>query len=290
MTFQIDSQNIYCFATGKPFARIDDLDYAFSIDSIGSDLETALDELSTRALITMRPSPFWSSISPSAIEFARQNRPRELLSYLMNRMYAPIEHNPHKPMSFESNINARLFRCTLWSIIDSTDFAADQLEQLLFVLLELDTRFNLAKLSKPASVGQAWSESNIAKLLETLASWRDQLVEKSEKDTREAARSAEFWSGSKLTGRAFSKSFMETKPLTRPISKKAAAKKAEEDLFSSILKEMFPGETAIGLQPSVPSIDPKLKAAAMSAAVTSDYKPRNIIQLGKGPIKFGVAK
>ena len=142
----IDFLSIYCLATGKPIAQINDDEAGMILEACGSDIESL-------CLSSMRPSLPWMRVTPDSLNRMRDIAPRELLAYLMNRMYAPIE-NPiaGKPFNVESWQAARRMRIAIWKTIESADFGEDNLDRLLLILLELDSRFNLAKMQKPQDI------------------------------------------------------------------------------------------------------------------------------------------
>jgi hypothetical protein len=274
----INPQFIYCYATGKPIAKIDDDSWLLILGSlIHLDPEEQADELEVRALTSMRPSVLWNSITRESIEYVRTAAPRELLAWLMNRMYAPIEHSKAKPLTFESRLAALRFRTELWQIIESAPFAPDQLEQLVMILLELDTAFNLTRLVKPNNVQSAWS-TNINELIQTLATWRDKLTAEQIKLAREARISDQWWrAGNQHTSKAFVAATLNTKPVTRAAVKKAEKVK-EKSLFDSIAAAIL-GEG--GVEPIADQIAKPVAWAPVKrdseAAAIAAIRPRNVI-------------
>lgn len=275
----INPQFIYCHATGKPIAKIDDESWlTITMSLISLDPEEAADELETRALTSMRPSVLWQSITKDSLEYVRVAAPKELLAYLMNRMYAPIEHSKAKPITFESRLSALRFRTELWQIIDSTEFGPDQLEQLLMILLALDTAFNLSRMAKPTSVAQAWSQ-DITTLISVLGAWHDRLTAEQVKLAHEARISDQWWrAGNQHTSKAFVAAAITTKPLSKTAEKKIA-KKAEQSIFDQIASAIFAGAgiEPVGQQPRVEGVKQSFKVGSEAAADRVISAPKNRI-------------
>ena len=210
----IDFLTIHCLATGKPIAQINDDESGFILETVSeSDLERF-------CLMSMRPSLPWLSVTPESLDRMRQSAPKQLLAYLMNRLYAHVTLDKFgKPLNHESFLEARRFRIRNWSIIESADFGSENLDTMLFILLDLDLRFNLTKLCKPQSITTLWESwhSAFAKdFLFNLTQWRTTLVEAQIKRDKQAAYAAEFWSeGNRLTRLARHNQFNSVAPAKR---------------------------------------------------------------------------
>lgn len=292
MTFSVDSQTIYCLATGKPIAFLTQSDFSMILDSLVMlDHDELEDELEIRTLVSMRPSTLWQSITPDSIEVMRTQFPKELLAYLLNRLYAPIKH----PMTYESRIEALRYRTNLWDTLASFDFDSEQLQQLLLILLELDARFGLDNIPSARTKIQIWRSyhrENAVELLSHLAIWRDELVAKQVKETKRYHDSIEFWStGNRQMRKAFLQSFIATKPPTRAEAKRQE-KKAEVNLFDSILASIWKEEKepTLAEQLRAESIRPANKLVAMSAAQRAApiINKTAVIRGSATPLRFGV--
>ena len=288
MTY-IDSLKIYCSATGKPIADIADDEAGAIIESLPSD------KLETLALLSMRPSILWMSVTGDSLERIRLAAPKQLLAYLMNRMYAPIEHSHQRPMRLEDRLAALRFRVNMWETIDAADFDSEKLNQLLMVLLEIDSRVNLSRTVKPAYIASVLQGFDLDSLLQSLVSWRDSLAEAELKAIKQARASTEFWSnGNRLTRKPFLNALVDTKPITKAAEKRQA-KRADENLFDSILDGiMSPADISSIHVPTAPPIVSTFagKVKASRAAKPSSRTPGvgTTIQSSTGgfAFKFGV--
>jgi hypothetical protein len=225
----IDSFTIYCLATGKPIADYNDDERGVVIDAIQHlPLADQADHLERLALSSMRPSLVWMSVTPALVEHMRQVNPTQLMAYLMNRLYASVDTDKRtgKPLSHEDSINARRLRIAMWESIESANLAPDQLDAILFVLLDLDSRFNLAKITKPANIANAWeswSEDSASQFIHDLWTWHHKLVVIQNEAERRAKYQAEFWSeGNRMTRTATLEQFKKVVPPHMPKKQQVA--------------------------------------------------------------------
>lgn len=222
--------NIHCLATGKIIAEVSDDEFGVILAATAhipaAQKQAHMDRLT---LLSMRPSLAWMSVTPESLNAMREAAPRELLAYLLNRLYAHVETDKKtgKPLNSESMLAARRMRIQLWETIEATHFDSEELDQLLLVLLELDSRFGLAKLVKPTTVTSMWSADNFVNLkalIGQLILWKDTLVVAQVRADKQAAYAREFWSeGNRLTRSAFAQQFVKVKPHTPLVSKSANA-------------------------------------------------------------------
>ena len=291
----LNNSTIYCLATGKPIAEISDDEYGTILEAF-SHLPNPDAHLEELTLNSMRPSLMWANITPTILENIRVAAPRQLLAYLLNRMYAPLERpKSHQPVNRERFYQSRRFRVEIWQKLESATFTDDQIGQLLHILLELDTRFNLATLDKPIAIAGLWNPNAEASwtdsLIIQLHDWMEILIAKQIKEERLAKVSADWWAnGNKLTRSARFGAFMEAKPVTKTGAKKAA-KKADDDLFASILEGLMSKETPIGKQETAPMIPAKQKMAAVQAsAIVNRELSHTTFKAPGTTIRFGVKR
>lgn len=231
----IDSFTIYCLATGKPIAAIGDDETGVIIDAIQHlPLADQAAHLERLALASMRPSLVWMSVTPQLVDHMRESNPLQLLAYLMNRLYhsVDIDKRTGKPLHFESSLNARRARVAMWESIDSCNVPADQIDAILFVLLDLDSRFNLTKIAKPANLQSAWdswSEDSASQFIHDLWEWHHKLVASAHEAERRAKYQAEFWSeGNRTTRKALAAQFNKVVPPTLTPAQQVARTKKQQ--------------------------------------------------------------
>jgi len=85
-----DPQVVYCSITGRPIGRFDDEIIIESLAEMGTmDDEEVLDDLLTRTLSSMRPSPNWNMADAHSLKRRVKSAPTQTLSYLLIRLYSP---------------------------------------------------------------------------------------------------------------------------------------------------------------------------------------------------------
>jgi hypothetical protein len=77
-----DPQVIHCLMTGAPIGRLYDHEFEGLIKRAAS-----LEDLRIRTIAAMRPSARWNKLDPQTLIEMCDERPREVLSYLMNRLF-----------------------------------------------------------------------------------------------------------------------------------------------------------------------------------------------------------
>ena len=263
----INPSVLYCIVTGKPYGRIDfdslcDVDFMLDTAHGTLDDESRMDEFLVRTCLTMRPSPAWQSISPERLDSLRLRQPRELLAYLLNRLYMPQEQiNGLRITQSTRIVNARA-RITLWKIISTAQISDLQLNQLLMVLLDLDTKFNLHTLAPIKQLPHFFTCASIGvynDLIQLLVDWNHALTQKKLAAERTAQLSADFWSkGSSLTRVATVKQYFATvTPAPSTIAKREKAKTVNmatqmlEDLMDTMHIESAQRDERQGLSAEV---------------------------------------
>lgn len=264
----IDSLTIYCLATGKPIAAINDDETGFILDSLVGrvPVDKQADHLERLALSSMRPSLAWMSVTPESMNHMIEIAPRQVLAYLMNRLYAHIDLDRYgKPLSFESSLAARRMRCVIWDSIESAHVEQSILDQILFALLDLDSRFGLTKLQKPTNIVQlwdSWSADNCDTFLKQLWAWRTTLVTAQEKATKQAKFAVEFWSeGNRMTRNALASTFKKVTPPSVAVAEKREknAKLADAVDFLTQLERELTGSGGSASEAVAVSIKPTMR-------------------------------
>jgi hypothetical protein len=240
----MDNLTIYCLATGKPIAQIHDDEVGVIIDALAHvPVAKQAEHLDRLALLSMRPSLLWMNVTPDSLDSIREAAPKQLLAYLLNRLFAPLErpNQPGRLPNIESLLAARRMRVTIWEQIDSTPMNPAELDQLLVLLLLIDSRFDLAKQLKPTYITQQWA--NITALVEDLTRWHNELSAAADKAARRAKMQAEFWNGggNKLTQKPAQKQFAKVMPSQTQIEKrkKAAALNESGSFLDQLERELM---------------------------------------------------
>ena len=88
-TYGVDPLRMYCLHTGKPMGTldIDELAEAIYEESDDDELESVVDGLVVRTVISMRPSPALNKPDLATIREMSVRRPVDALAYLLNRLY-----------------------------------------------------------------------------------------------------------------------------------------------------------------------------------------------------------
>lgn len=179
--------SIYCQVTGKLIGRLDEEAIADLFASLPENLDDddIKNELFTRTLMAMRPSPAWMIRRMDTATKILNRDPVSILSYLLNRFYEPVERSDGKNMSQEKRIywyHSRVRMYKRLSAMYGNSIKAN-CEKLMLLLLEVDSKFNLALQTMPKQLDS--NPEMFAPTDEFIAaceSWRDALVAKRERD------------------------------------------------------------------------------------------------------------
>lgn len=248
-SYGFDPSGIYCSATGKRAGstHIEELESLINLVG-GESAEEIADDLAVRLLASMRPSMKWNSFREESLERMRKSDPIETLAYLINRMFAPLNHRKigikNLIATYEDKIRA--FKIiTDWGVTDATN-------TLTYMLLELDAKWNLDTEFPPFSWREFFVEpETMQHRVDLLQQWYATRMTAWEKRVQ-AEETQVRWMrhGNALAKPAFMGAYMESKPLSAS-GIKAAEKKAERDLMAGLLWEIM-GKPADEKAPEAP--------------------------------------
>lgn len=271
----IDPTKIYCIQTGSPIGSINLDELQLAIDTCGcDDIESIIDDLEIRTLISMRPSIAWNSLDSRSIHRLRLKAPKQLLSYLMNRCYEPRNSTGNLKISWPQRISNYRERIKMWQWINSMSLEQETLNQLLLVLLRLDADFNLNTIEwhknflSPFAITTPESAQSY---IDGLWEWHERLDKKKASAERQAKMSAEFWAnrGNTVMRDATTKLIIEVTPKSEATLLRQAKKKADDEIM-------------ILLRTVMDSDEPQPKRTAVAA------KPKGLIPAGS--FKFALTR
>lgn len=271
--YSFDPTRIYCQVTGKPIGRFDDEEFDAIVNEVGNDdfkngdFESAADDLAIRLLASMRPSMRWNKFRDDTLVNMRVKHPVETLAYLVNRFFAPLNHRKIgiEPLLGYYEDRIRSFKAIQeWGVNDGTN-------TLLYMLLELDAKWNLDTESPPFNCRDFLEAPNMDARVAMVQGYYTRRVADWDKKMK-ADETQVRWSrsGSALAKPAFMAAFLDNKPLTQTAIKKAE-KKAEKDFFAGVLAEIM----------GVKQTPEEFQASEPSPV---------FVPIRKMPMKFGVKK
>lgn len=266
-----DPTAIYCQVTGRPIGFITVYELTAVIQQIlPCDDDDLVSELWTRTMASMRPSPVWTMMRSDSLNKMLKHDPKALLAYLLNRLYDPLE----KGMTLDTRLGVLSNHLKVWRAIDSMAFKNDDLDQLLLVLLNIDSRYGLRNYSHPAIISAFnfnLADSDLTALILHLNEWLDALDKKAlamEKRGIQQMKAA-----NSLTKESFATQFLKATPPSKT-REAAIAKQKQKDFFSNILDELMPDEEAPIRELANPSLETvKAQAAARSAPKPGVFIP-----------------
>lgn len=266
-SYGFDPSGIYCAATGKRVGstHIEELESLINLVG-GESAEEIADDIAMRLLASMRPSMKWNKFRAESLAQMRKTDPAETLAYLINRMFAPLNHRKigidNLIATYEDKIRAFAI-ISSWGVNDATN-------TLTYMLLELDAKWNLDTETPPFN----WSEffldpESMQHRVDLLQHWYATRIEAWDKRLKaEELQTRWMRHGSALAKPAFMDIWMESKPLSAT-GIKAAEKKAERDLMAGLLWEIL--------------------GKPKSPEEREAEKPRPVfVPIRKMPMKFGV--
>lgn len=268
-SYGFDPSGIYCSATGKRVGSTHIEELESLINLIGGDTaEEIADDIGMRLLASMRPSMKWNKFRAESLAQMRRTDPAETLAYLINRMFAPLNHRKIGIVNLVATYADKVRAFDLissWGVNDGTN-------TLMYMLLELDAKWNLDTETPPFS----WSEFFLAPpsmqhRVDLLQHWYANRMEAWDKRLKaEELQTRWMRHGSALAKPAFMDIFMESKPLT-VTAIKAAEKKVERDLFAGLLWEIMG-------KPKTPE------------ELAAEQPRPTFVAIRKMPMKFGVKR
>lgn len=283
-THGIDPGFLYCASTGFTIGIIEESELALTLLTMqADDEESIVDDLATRTLIAARPSTAWNSMTIHTLDAMRVHAPKQLLAYLLNRMYAPNDvTNSSLKLTLDQRINNIRSRIQLAAIIDSITFVPHKLNNLLLGLLSLDAKFNLSKLVTPKSMpflAACIEPEAFDQLIQKVWNWFGRLAAEEEKAIKAANLSRSFWSqGNWLAKKAYSAQL----EMMTPPSKAKVAKAEKTAKYADGLSFLDSLESE--LVDDLIAAEPLAIVATVSAAATVTLKP---LTPGTRVMRFG---
>lgn len=244
----VDPSAIYCQFTGAPIGHIlrDHLGIILSMLPAEMDLESIMDDLFTRTITSMRPSPAFNLIRGESLNQMRKVVPRELTSLLLGRFYRPRDT---QYSNIKRTLPQRLAdgqkQILLFQQLGKLDFTTSEARWFLHHLIELDSQFDLTLVDKLAdfpkdSTQLDFTPENLALYTESLASLIKVLHAKKDALERKAMLHQSWLAagGNRQLRTAHMGSFME---LTPPSPTKAAiqAKEARKGSIRMLLRQIM---------------------------------------------------
>lgn len=238
----INPSFIYCWHTGRTIGSIHASVFADVLTEIGSeDVDSIIDELLVRSLTNVRPSPLWATVDPETLRRYITTRPGEVLAYCLNRLY---EAPDRLKTTASQRLNNYQLRIKRWEIIQRLLDSKRDLTQWLYMLVEIDAKYNLNKLPIPDSdiiatlTEMAQTQEAYDGFMESWKKWYFPLKQQYEKKRDSELREERWLRGNALVGPAYLKMFMESRPPTKTGEAKAK-KAADSDFFDSIFSEVM---------------------------------------------------
>lgn len=267
--YGVDPRTIYCQHTGRPIGSLDSSELRLVFDMIGlDDSEAIADDLFVRTMNAMRPSPAWNYVKPDSMNKLRLSNPDSLLAYLLHRLAEPVRDNPNDRLldSLETRRGIFHARVQRWSQLESLSLGSDHRDRILYLLIELDYKFNLNRIAATLPDFIDVTPESLDDFLVELTSLRDKLVEAEiRKQQRDAAADRSYRDGNSTMRGAFTSAWLAARPVD-PI-------KAEKKTRQSLLLNLFNA-----LENAPASVTPEAKAKAFSHLP----KPKSIQTLRKG--------
>ena len=269
--YGFDMSGLYCQVTGKRigWTHVEEMESLINLVGGEADADEIADDIAIRVLASMRPSLKWNKFRGESLVELRKSNPIETLAYLINRMFAPLNH---RKIGIDNLIGNYEHRIRAFNIIQSWG-VTDATNTLTYMLLELDAKWNLDTESPPFSWQAFFMDApDMDARVAMLQSWYATRMQAWEKRlAAEELQTRWIRHGSAIAKPAFAAAYMESKPLSATAIKKAE-KDAEKQLFGDLLFEIMGSPTLNGEA----TVEPKAKP-----------KP-TFVPIRKMPMKFGV--
>jgi len=272
--YGFDMSGLYCQVTGKRIGWTHIEEMESLINLVGAecnDADEIASDIAMRVLASMRPSHKWNKFRAESLADMRKTDPIETLAYLINRMFAPLNH---RKIGIENLLGAYEDRIRAFNILSDWG-VTDATNTLTYMLLELDAKWNLDTESPPFSWQAFFLDApDMDARIAMLQSWyADRMIAWEKRLAAEELMTRWIRHGSALAKPAFAAAYMESKPLSATAIKKAE-KDAEKQMFGDLLFEIMGSPSLDG----EPTVEPKAKP-----------KP-TFVPIRKMPVRFGVKK
>lgn len=258
-----DPQVVYCSITGRPIGRFDDSIIVEALSEIGpqADEEEMMDDLLTRTLSSMRPSPNWNMITRDSLNRRVKSAPAQALSYLLIRLYSP--HSGLK-QTFMERTREYLRRVSIYRFCEVLCQSEDErVKEWMFLLIEIDALYNLTSLPVPgndilvmlADVAGASGIGDFASQMEAFMggwrTWHRKLYESYELKLRAALRQDTWIKGNPGASSARTTLFFEQKPKSEATVKREAKGKADAQM-TNLLRALMDERVEAEPKPEAP--------------------------------------
>jgi hypothetical protein len=267
-----DPSGIYCQLTGKRIGSTPMEEFESVVNLVGCDsADEIADDIAIRVLASMRPSLKWNKFRAESMAQLRKSDPTEMLSFLLNRLFAPLNHRKIGIDNLLGTYADRIRGFQLlneWGVTDATN-------TLLYMLLEVDAKWNLDTESAPFTAYDFFFDAaTMEHRVEMVQAWYANRMIAWEKRLKAEEQMTKWYRfGNALAQPAFRDAFMESKPLS-PTAIKKAEKDAEKQMFGDLLFEIMGEPNLAGETKRVPAPKPA----------------PTFVPIRKMPLKFGVKR
>lgn len=257
-----DPTNVYCSQTGMPIGRFDESIILDSLTEIGFNMDDdeIVDDLLTRTLSSMRPSPNWNFITKNSLRSRVKSSPTQTLSYLLIRLYEP---HANLKVPFESRLRDHLRRVTIYRLLTQVSQSNHEsiksaLAEWTYLLVEIDALYNLTTLPVPgndivdmlgaiaAEHGAPGFDSQLNLFLQGWRDWHGKLYGEYERKQQAAIRQDQWLKGNPQAAPARTMLFFEQKPKSEATVKRQA--KAKDDSEMVVLLRNIMEKAARGIE------------------------------------------
>lgn len=281
----VDPTKIYCSITGRPIGTLDE-SILFDIfeESGFQDLDELMDDLLLRTLCSARPSPSWNIVDRKSLDIYRKTRPAETLAYLLSRLYEPSRS---LKISFNERIKGYHQRIQIYSVVTRILETGINLDEWMFLLVDIDGLYNLNTLPIPKNdilaslVLIAEAHENKESWDAFMGEWREwhgKLFDSYMAKQRAALRQDNWIKGNSLAGPARVNLWSDRQPKSEATIKREAKKKLDDEITVLLRTIMDNAEKGKDSEPVTPKpvrgvIRPgQLNIAALKAASEKQEK------------------
>lgn len=247
----VNPLNIYCKATGAPIGSLTPEEWQMVWDSLEPEMdrEEIMDELYSRTLACMRPSPAWNYVRRGTLNRLRISDPVRLCAWLLGRYYEPRDSAYSRvKVTYEQRILDGITKIQIYAKLSELDYDVHKLKEFTTILLMLDASFDLSLIQMfegfpktPMDINMNVIE-NYTKFLNDryakLADHKAKLERKAQLEQSVLSRG-----GNRMTREVAHKAFMEIKPKSEATLAKEHQHQMEV-MFENLVREMMKPESS----------------------------------------------
>jgi len=265
----INPHAIYCQITGARIARMrrSEIDLMWSTINESMDDDEIIDELYTRTITSMRPSPAWNYIRRETLESIRKSNPVALAAYLLGRYFEPRDKAYSRlQRTLDQRITDGVNRIKSFAAINAMASQAkpEDINEFVTLLLLIDSEFNLADMSQFANFPKTPIDFDVARINDYILALQAAYLAQCEKRDAQIRRQKLDQSyynsiGNGLAKYPAARAFLDLKPESLAAQQRKE-KESKLNALTNLIASFMRGDDGVGNVVEPPAPNPAIKS------------------------------